>query len=408
VLFINSFCAPISIFALDIKVSFSIEPATLEGYRIQTYLDRWVPVRTKQSKRVVLEKDGSRPARLVKLRPVGFPIKEMHRNYFVNVENEDLFEIYAKEQWMGSVVSVGEYLFDQRVIPDFAYRVTRALPSGMVKITENTIVEIDKVELKKQLGVKDGGIRLNDVIGHSHVKKKCTIVMKYLEDACHFGQWAPKNVLFYGAPGTGKTMTARALANEVNASFVMVRATDLVGEFVGDGSKRIHELYSRASKAAPAIVFIDEMDAIGLDRSYQSVRGDVAEVVNALLSELDGIKENQGVVTIAATNTPVLLDRAIRSRFEEELEFKIPTKRERLDILEHYSKSLPLSLVAALDEYASKTEGFSGRDLKEKLLKAALYKAFLEDSKKITKRHLEESLKEINLDISKPPSEMFT
>jgi AAA family ATPase len=367
-----------------------------------------VPIKTKHSKRIVSEKEDARPARLIKIKPVGFPIREMHRNYFVNVENVKLFELYAREQWMGSIVADDDYLFDQRVIPDFAYQVMRVLPTGAVKITEDTIIEIDGSEIKKEICLRDEKIKLEGVIGHSHVKMKCQIVMRYLKDPRQFGDWAPKNVLFFGPPGTGKTLTAKALANEVDARFMMVRATDLVGEFVGDGSKRIHELYSAASDSAPTVVFIDELDAIALDRSFQSVRGDVSEVVNALLSELDGIRENFGVVTIAATNNITLLDSAIRSRFEEELKFKNPNKVERLKILRYYSRSLPLLIEADMDKYASKLKGFSGRDLKEKLLKGALYKAMLENSEKISEKHLDESLKELNPYISKPPSEMFT
>ncbi len=375
---------------------------------IQTYLDRWVSVKTKSANRVPLTKDYARPARLLRLKPVGFPIKETHRNYFVNIENEELFELYAREQWAGNIVAVGDYLFDQRVIPDFAYRVTGAIPDCQVKITEQTQFKVDKEGFKKAPSGKHTDALLKDVIGHDNVKRKCTILMRYLEDPDRFGQWAPKNVLFYGSPGTGKTMTARALANEVNASFMMVRATDLVGEFVGDGSKRIHELYKNASDMSPSVVFIDELDAIALDRSYQSVRGDVSEVVNALLSELDGIKENVGVVTIAATNTKGLLDPAIRSRFEEELEFRPPGTEERMQILEHYASSLPLQVAVDLKKYAARTKGFSGRDLKEKLLKAALYKAILDDSKEISEHHIEEALKDIEIGVSKPPAEMFT
>ena len=367
-----------------------------------------MPIKTKHSKRVVTDKDDARPARLIRLRPVGFPIREMHRNLSINIENLELFELYAKEQWMGSIVSIDDYLFDQRVIPDFAYQVTRALPTGAVKISDNTIIEIDTSDLKQETESKATKIKLTDVIGHSQVKKKCQIVMRYLEEPEQFGDWAPRNVLFYGSPGTGKTMTARALANEVDANFMMVRATDLVGEFVGDGSKRIHELYSTASDNTPTIIFIDELDAIALDRSFQSVRGDVSEIVNALLSELDGLRENTGVVTIAATNNPMLLDKAIRSRFEEELNFKVPSDSERLKILQSYAKTLPLPLDADLAGFVKRIKGFSGRDIKEKLLKAALYKAMLEDSKTVSQRHLEESLKEIDLGISKPPGEMFT
>jgi len=380
----------------------------LEGFRIQTYLDRWVPVKTKPMGRLLRDLDAARPARLVAVKPVGFPVKETHRTYYVNIEDKELFEIYAKEQWIGSVVEAGDYLFDQRVIPEFAFQVVRTLPQGAVKINEDTIIEIDTLELQKQLCTPASKVRLADVIGHEQVKRKCQILMRYLRDPAAFGEWAPKNVLFYGAPGTGKTMTARALANEVNARLVMVRATELVGEFVGDGSKRIHELYSMAAESAPSILFIDEVDAIALDRSYQAVRGDVSEVVNALLSELDGVRENIGVVTIAATNSPGLLDRAVRSRFEEELEFKVPTRAERLEILRHYAGKLPMPLRADLGRYADVTDGFSGRDLKEKLLKAALYKAILEDCGEIRESHLDAALREIELGVSKPPGEMFT
>lgn len=380
----------------------------LEGLNIQTYLDRWVSIKAKSANRISLNKDYARPARLLRLKPVGFPIKETHRNYFVNIENEELFELYAREQWAGNVVAVGDYLFDQRVIPDFAYRVTGVIPDCQVKITEQTQFRVDKEGFKRAISAKHTEVMLKDVIGHDNVKKKCTILMRYLEDPDRFGQWAPKNVLFYGSPGTGKTMTARALANEVNANFMMVRATDLVGEFVGDGSKRIHELYKNASDMSPSVVFIDELDAIALDRSYQSVRGDVSEVVNALLSELDGIKENLGVVTIAATNTKGLLDSAIRSRFEEELEFRTPKTGERMQILKHYACSLPLNVAVDLKKYASRTKGFSGRDLKEKLLKAALFKAILEDAEEISEQHMDSALKDIELGVSKPPSEMFT
>jgi AAA family ATPase len=318
--------------------------------------------------------------------------------------DEKLFEIYAKEQWMGNTISVGDYLFDQRIIPDFAFKVIKVIPRGEVTITEDTRIRLKGDERREIKGIR---YTFSDIVGHSEVKKKCKIIIKYLRNPNTFGEWAPKNVLFYGPPGTGKTMTAKALATETDSSLYLIRATDLIGEYVGDGAKKIHELFKKASSTAPSVIFLDELDAIGLDRSYQVIRGDVSEVVNALLTELEGLHENKGVVTIAATNNPAILDYALRSRFEEEMEFKLPNPKERLEILRKYSKKLPLKLEADIREYVGKTEGFSGRDLKEKLLKAALHRAILEDSNVITQKHLEDAFKAVPPK-SSPPKEMFT
>lgn len=348
---------------------------------------------------------GARPARSVRLKPVGFPFKDQQRGYQINLSDEKLFQSYAREQWMGVTIEKGDYLFDQRMMPDFAFEVIKVLPACQVTITEKTIITLEKSEIQHHFhGTSD--ISFKDIIGHKAVKQKCKVVMKYLKNPKKFGGWAPRNILFHGPPGTGKTMTARALANETDSFLLLVRATDLIGEYVGDSSKRIHELFSTALEHTPSVIFIDELDAIGLDRSYQAVRGDVAEVVNALLTELEGLHDNTGVVTIAATNNPLMLDGALRNRFEEEIEFKLPSKKERLEILKNYAKKLPLKVKADLGEYVNKTKGFSGRDLRDKLLKVALHKAIIEDSKSITKAHLDAALKGIPAG-PKPPKEMF-
>lgn len=328
---------------------------------------------------------------MVKLKPAGYPLKDFSRSFPVNIASEKLFGIYSREQWMGATVEKGDYIFDQRLIPDFAFLVSGVLPRGRVMITESTRILLES-------GASRGnsyGVKLGDVVGHRLVKEKLKVIMHYLGWPEKFGEWAPRNLLFYGPPGTGKTMSAKALASETSSRLFMVRATELIGEYVGDGSKKIHELYSSAVDSAPAIIFIDELDAIGLSRVYQGVRGDVGEIVNALLSELDGLKVNTGVVTIASTNNAAMLDQALSSRFEEFMEFNLPTRKERLKILKLYSSRMPMRVKANLKSYASRSRGFSGRDLKERLLKVALHRAILEQSSEVREEHLECALKQL-------------
>ena len=148
-----------------------------------------------------------------------------------------------------------------------------------------------------------------------------------------------------------------------------------------------------ANEKSPSIIFIDEMDAIALDRSFQSLRGDVSEIVNSLLTEMDGINENESVITIGATNNPTSLDYAVRSRFEEEIEFKLPNDNERLTILENNLKTMPVDYDLNLGKIVKLTKGLSGRDLKEKILKTALHNAIANDEDIITMKHIDYALK---------------
>jgi AAA family ATPase len=239
-------------------------------------------------------------------------------------------------------------------------------------------------------------------------KRKVRIVQKYLQNPEKFGRWAPRNILFYGMAGTGKTMVARALSSETGVPLLPVKSTTLIGEFVGEGARQIHSLYEKAEQMAPCIIFIDELDAIALDRHYQDLRGDVSEIVNSLLTEMDGILRRNGVCTIAATNQIEFIDSAVRSRFEEEIEFKLPSQEERLSILERNASTIPLEMEGVeLHEIARLAEGFSGRDLVEKVLKPALHHAIIEECP-LMQRHLEECIPKARKNYSLPPREMFS
>jgi len=337
------------------------------------------------------------------LRPLGYPLKASYHEYPV-VDNPKVFDRYAKDQWKGEFVSKGKLLFDIRMFPDFAFEVVSAEPECGV-ITDSTIilVETPSRAIETEI-VKD--VSLSDVVGQDEAKRKARVILEFLKNPEKFGKWAPRNVLFYGPPGTGKTMTAKALANEAGVPFLSVKSTKLIGEHVGDGARRIHDLYERARQVAPCIVFLDEFDSIALDRSYQELRGDVSEVVNALLTELDGIQRNDGICTIAATNRIEMLDLSIRSRFEEEIEFLLPSYEERLEILKRNLNEFPIEVKAKLDEVARLMEGFSGRDIVEKVIKSALHRAIAEGKNAIDTEDLIKAAS-IKSSAKQPPKHMF-
>lgn len=314
------------------------------------------------------------PAKEVVLRPAGYPLEvnSVPVNPILRIRDEKLFSAYAVDQWQGIKVKPTDYLFDQLLLPDFAFEVVSVMPTEAHIVAETNIRLIEPPELTPTKGRKIG---FDDVIGHENAKAKCLIIQKYLSDPSQLAEWAPRRVLFYGAPGTGKTMLAQALAWETQTEFFYVKATSLIGQHVGAGADKVNKLFEDISRKKPCIVFIDEIDSIGLDRGFQSVRGDVTEVVNSLISQFDLIEEHEGIVVIAATNGREFLDPALRSRFEEEIEFPLPDYYERLQILQKYSNTLPLPVKADLELIAKRTEGYSGRDLKDRVLKGAFHLA---------------------------------
>ena len=348
-------------------------------------------IKTTNQKASKIENESKDYAELVVVKPVGYPFDFTLMDENIEITNIVLFEEYAREQWLGLVVCENSFLFDQKIIPDYGFEIVTAKPNNSI-ISDTTKIKIitDKIESNHENVKTD--ITLDDIVGQENAKSKVKVITRYLEDPESFGPWAPKNILFYGLPGTGKTMLVKALSNELDVPLYLVKATSLIGEHVGDASSKIHDLFKKASENAPSIIFIDEIDAIALHRSFQSLRGDVSEIVNSLLTEMDGIEENKSVITIAATNNQSSLDLAVRSRFEEEIEFKLPADDERLTILEKNLKTMPLDYDLDLERIVKLTKGLSGRDIKEKILKTSLHNAISNDSDTITMENIEYAL----------------
>lgn len=348
-------------------------------------------IKTTNQKASKIENENKEYAELVVVKPVGYPFDFTMMDENIEITNINLFEEYAREQWLGLVVCENSFLFDQKIIPDYGFEIVTAKPNNSI-ISDNTKIKIitDKIENKHENVKSD--VTLNDIVGQENAKSKVKVITRYLENPESFGPWAPKNILFYGLPGTGKTMLVKALSNELEVPLYLVKATSLIGEHVGDASSKIHDLFKKASENAPSIIFIDEIDAIALHRSFQSLRGDVSEIVNSLLTEMDGIEENKSVITIGATNNQSSLDLAVRSRFEEEIEFKLPNENERLEILENNLKTMPLGHDLDLEKIVKMTKGLSGRDIKEKILKTSLHNAISQDSDIITMENIEYAL----------------
>lgn len=354
--------------------------------------------KTTNPKQPIKENENREYAECVVLKPVGYPFEFNLMDENIEITNKELFEEYAREQWLGLVVRENSHLFDQKIIPDYGFEIVKAKPNNSI-ISENTRIKLinDELKNKKDESKFKSNILLSDIVGQENAKNKVKVITKYLENPEKFGPWAPKNILFYGLPGTGKTMLVKALANELEVPLYLIKATSLIGDHVGDGASKIHDLFKKASENSPSIIFIDEMDAVALHRSFQSLRGDVSEIVNSLLTEMDGIIENKSVITIGATNNPTSLDFAIRSRFEEEIEFKLPTDEERLTIIKNNLETMPLDYELDLNRIVKHTKGLSGRDIKEKILKTALHNAIANDCEVISAENIDYAMNSMKI-----------
>ncbi len=247
----------------------------------------------------------------------------------------------------------------------------------------------------------DTGVTFDDVAGCDEAKFELQEVVNFLKNPKQYeevGARIPKGVLLIGPPGTGKTLLARAVAGEAHVPFFLISGSDFVEMFVGVGAARVRDLFQQAKGHAPCIIFIDELDAIGRQRGVHvgSVNDEREQTLNALLVEMDGFEPNIGVLLLAATNRPEVLDRALLrpGRFDRQVIVDAPDLPGREEILKVHSKNKHLAPDVDLHRIAAATAGFSGADLANVLNEAALLAA-RHQAVEIGQKDLEEAIEKV-------------
>tara|TARA_Y100000310_G_scaffold339280_1_gene431505 strand:- start:14601 stop:16883 length:2283 start_codon:yes stop_codon:yes gene_type:complete len=288
------------------------------------------------------------------------------RNTMNNLPFFDLEDIFGQDimRFMGSFGSL-------------KFLVVETKPNDSpVIITENTEIKVSSrpVEVEEEI-VPD--VTYEDIGGLSEeirkIREMVELPLKRPELFMRLGIEPPQGVLLYGPPGCGKTLLAKAVANESQANFILVNGPEIMNKFYGESEKRIRQIFEEAEQKAPSIIFIDEIDAIAPKR--EETHGEVERrVVAQLLTMMDGINKRGKVVVIGATNRPNSIDPALRrpGRFDREISFGVPNKKERLEILKIHTRNMPLAKEVNLTELSDITHGFVGADLSALAKEAAM------------------------------------
>jgi len=363
---------------------------------------------------IIIRKANVQPAEKVVLAPSeGTPIK-----FQGDAEDIIKHQIMKRPINKGDIIPVMSTMthpFLGRVVTgqEIPLIAIEAEPEGIILITEKT--EIKLREKPVVLDVKGTGITYENIGGLSdeiqRLREMIELPMKHPELFERLGIEPPKGVLMHGPPGTGKTLIAKAVANESGANFFSIAGPEIMSKYYGESEQRLRELFEQANKAAPSIIFIDELDSIAPKR--EEVTGEVERrVVAQLLTMMDGLEERGQVVVIGATNRVDAIDPALRrpGRFDREIEIGVPDQKDRLEIFQIHTRGMPLSKEVKLDYISERTHGFVGADIsalaKEAAMKALrryLPKIKLDEivpreileSMEVTGNDFEEALKEV-------------
>ncbi len=330
----------------------------------------------------------------------GETFSEMVSNYQVDPAKTKAISISIKEEsgWSFWAKNILPFLIPFLLIGAFIYIMMRQVQGANSKA-----MMFGQSKAREASGNGKNRITFKDVAGVKEAKNELGEIVEFLKHPQKFtamGAKIPKGVLLLGPPGVGKTLLAKAVAGEANVKFFSISGSEFVEMFVGVGASRVRDLFSKAKKNAPCIIFVDELDAVGRQRGagLGGSHDEREQTLNQILVEMDGFDPNQGVIVLAATNRPDVLDPALLrpGRFDRRVVLDLPDINDREEILKVHAKKKPMDKKVSLRRIAERTPGFSGADLANLLNEAAILAA-RRDKKVIDNEEILESIEKVLL-----------
>lgn len=380
----------------------------------------------------ILDPALRRPGRFDREIDIGVPNKEGRLNVLkIHTRNMPL----AKDVSLNNIASItygfvgadlaalareAAMIVLRRVLPDLKLKEEESIPKDILerlKVTRNDFKEALKVvrpSAMREVLVEVPNVKWEDVGGLEKVKQKLKEAVEWpLKNPNAFkrlGVRAPKGVLLYGAPGTGKTLLAKAVATESKANFILVKGPELLSKWVGESEKAVREVFKKARQTSPTIIFFDELDSLAPRRGASSDSHTTERVVNQMLTEMDGLESLNDVIIMAATNRPDMIDTALLrpGRFDRIILTPVPDEKTRLEIFNVHTNGMPLTKDIDLKLFAEKTEGYAGSDIEAVCREAAII-ALREDakSKEVSLKHFEKAMKNVGPSITKEIEKVY-